>query len=138
MQIVELNPAGNFDPWEPSKLNELKNQRFPESLGQKLLFENEKVLLWELDLVPGQRHPFRKISRNHSWVTQSEGLAISRCCTGKISMLRFKNGDSTFFGLNGEVAIHDLENIGESNLLIHITEFKSINTTDIISNLESS
>lgn len=124
MQIVELNPVGNFDPWDPSKIEELKNDNIPETRGQKLVFENDKVILWELSLLPGERRPFCKITRDFNIVTRTEGLAITRCSTGQIFMLRINKGDSAFYELNGRVSIYDLENIGENELSIHITEFK--------------
>lgn len=124
MQVVELNPPGHFDPWEPTKLRELQKKQFPETLGHKLLFENDKVRFWELELEPGERLPFRAISRAYNWVALSEGLAIKRCGSGSISMLRFKIGESAFFDSNGRTAIHDFENIGENRLLLHLTEFK--------------
>ena len=57
---MELNPAGNFDPWEQEKIDELLHQKIKESLTDKLVFENESVKLWDLRLLPGERLDFRR------------------------------------------------------------------------------
>ncbi|KKM79940.1 hypothetical protein LCGC14_1344840, partial [marine sediment metagenome] len=48
MKCVELNPVGNFGPWEASKLRELKKKKLDNSIGQKLLFENNTIKIWEV------------------------------------------------------------------------------------------
>ena len=48
MQFVELNPVGNFDSWEQEKIDELLHQEIKDSLGNRLVFENESIKLWDL------------------------------------------------------------------------------------------
>lgn len=126
MKCIELNPAGSFDTWDPAKLEELKQKQIGEALGQNLLFENENIRVWKVVLFPGDRLPFRKINRNYSFVSMIEGLALTRCDNGKITMLRLKKGDTGFMPLEGTESIHDLENIGENILFLHAMEFKPL------------
>ncbi|WP_411031603.1 hypothetical protein [Spongiimicrobium sp. 3-5] len=134
MKCVELNPKGNFDPWESSKVQELKEQQVSKSLGQKLLFENENMLVWEVVLFPQERLPFRKQSTNYCWVSHTNGLVISRRGDGKINMIHLKKGDSQFFKAEDTNYISDLENIGENLIFINIMEFKPlIKKTETIS-----
>jgi len=123
MECVELNPVGNFDPWDPEKMHELKNN-ISESIGQHLLFENKWIRLWDIFLKPGQRLPFRLQNRSYSWTSLTEGLAISRYSNGKISLLRFRKGDNAYQEFTGSFVISDFENIGEEPLKINILEYK--------------
>ncbi len=126
MKCVELNPSGNFDPWDPSKLLELQRKKIDDRLGQKLLFENDRIKVWEIVLFPGERLPFRKISGNYNLMSMTEGIAISRYANGKITLVRIKRGDSMFMNHEGQEVIYDFENIGENILLLHAMEFKPL------------
>ncbi len=125
MKCVELNPPGNFESWEPSKLLELQRKKIDDRLGQKLLFENDKIKVWEVVLFPGERLP-RKISGNYNFTSMTEGLGISRYASGKINLVRIKKGDSMFMKHEGQPVIYDFENIGENILFLHAMEFKPL------------
>lgn len=126
MKCIELNPIGNFDSWEPSKLQELRKKDIEGRLGQKLLFENDTIRVWEVVLFPGERLPFRKISGNYNFTSITKGLAISRYANGKISLVRIHKGDSMFVKHEGQESIYDFENIGENILFLHAMEFKPL------------
>ncbi len=126
MKCIELNPSGNFDSWEPSKLLELQRNKIDGRLGQKLLFENDTIKVWEVVLLPGERLPFRKISGNYNFMSMTEGIAISRYANGKITLVRIKKGDSMFINHEGQEVIYDFENIGENILFLHAMEFKPL------------
>ncbi len=126
MKCVELNPIGNFDTWDPSKLGELKKQEIDNRLGQKLLFENDAIIVWEVVLFPGERLPFRKIVRNYNLVSMTGGLAVSRSANGEISLIRINKGDSMFVKHEDRESVYDFENIGENILFLHAMEFKPL------------
>ncbi len=124
MECVEINPIGNFDSWEPSKLEELEKNQISESLGQHLLLENANIRVWKVLLFPNERLPFRRSNTDSCWVSMVDGLAITRWDNGKITLLRFKKGDSIFWEPENKHTAFDLENIGEEPSLFHIMEFK--------------
>jgi len=125
MQCVELNPVGNFDPWEYEKINELFQQEITDALGDRLIFEDERYKLWDLDLAPGERIPFRRHNADYGWVCPTGGLALSRYGHGKIDMIKLEPGDTQFFQYRGKRYVNDLENIGEHPIRINILEYKS-------------
>ncbi len=127
MQCVELNPAGNFDPWEQEKIDELLHQEISQSLGDRLVFENESVKLWDLRLDPGERIPFRNHNTNYSWVCTTGGLALTRHGDGKINMIKLEPGDTEYCENMGKNYTNDLENIGENTIAINILEYKENN-----------
>lgn len=127
MQCVELNPVGNFDPWEQDKIDELLHEEITHSLGERLVFENESVKLWDLRLDPGERIPFRKHNANYSWVCTTGGLALTRHGNGKINMVKLDPGDTEYWEFKGKNYTNDLENIGEQPIVINILEYKENN-----------
>ncbi len=128
MECIEINAEGNFDTWESDKLLELQKNQIGECLGQNLLFENDNVRVWEVILMPRERLPFRKSNTDCCWVSLTKGLAISRLANGRITLIRLKKGDSTFWQSENDHTIFDIENIGENLLLFHISEFKPAGT----------
>ncbi|SHJ85514.1 hypothetical protein [Pseudozobellia thermophila] len=123
MIYQELNPAGNFDPWEASRLLELRKNKVSENLGQLLLFENDTIKVWEIFLQPGDRLGFRKTNRDYSFVAMADGLAVTRSSDGCISLIKIAKGDTGYIPCLGDDTVRDLENIGEGPLFIHVMEF---------------
>ncbi|WP_420399859.1 hypothetical protein [Flagellimonas sp.] len=128
MQCVELNPVGNFDPWDQKMLDELLHNDVKESLGDRLVFENETVKLWDIRLEPGERLPFRKHNANYNWVCVTGGLALTRHGNGKISMVKLEPGDTEYWEFRGKNYTNDLENIGDRTIAINVLEYKEVNT----------
>ncbi|MBT8296751.1 MAG: hypothetical protein KJO52_00325 [Maribacter sp.] len=124
LKYTDINTAGNFNTWNPSHLRELKSNDFTTDLGQKILFENDYLRIWEVVLLPKERLPFRKINLDYCWVAGSEGMVISRFSNGKIVLMHLEKGDSEFLEHDTKQAIYDLENIGEDILFFQMTEFK--------------
>lgn len=122
MNIVELNPPGNFGPWDQIKLDELKN---PPALFFKhgLLFENDTMRLWEISLKPRERLPFHKTEQNYSWTCLTDGLAITRVENGSVHLLKFKKGETHFWDLGYKGTVMDFENIGEKTLVLTVIEY---------------
>nr|WP_299345265.1 hypothetical protein [Allomuricauda sp.] len=132
MKCVQLNPEGNFDLWDLDKIRELHDcANLKDSVGQKLLFENETSRLWDLTLWPTQRIPFRKHRYPSSLVCMTSGLAISRYGNGKIDLIQFDKGDTEYVQPNESNFIYDLENIGEQILNLYILEFRHLQAIKI-------
>ncbi len=124
LKYIDINAAGNFNTWNPVHIAELKKKEFSTDLGQKVLFENEYLRIWEVILLPKERLPFRKINLGYCWVAGSEGMVISRFSDGKIVLIHVEKGDSEFLDHGNNYAIYDLENIGQDILFFQFTEFK--------------
>ena len=87
------------------------------TVGHEILFENERVRVWGLDLAPGERVPFHCHTSTYFWVCVDPGRAHQRYPNGQMETFEFRNGDVDFLDvLPGESLIHDLDNCGESRL----------------------
>ena len=123
MQIVELNPIGNFDSWNPIKLEELRKVHSSKTLRQHLLFENDTMRFWNIRLKPHERIPFHKRAQYYSWTCLTDGLAILRNGNGRINMIKFKKRETNYWNLGKNGTIADIENIGEEILELHVIEY---------------
>ncbi len=124
LKYVTINDAGNFNTWNPAHITELKNNEISADLGQRILFENEYLRIWEVVLLPKERLPFRKIDLDYCWLAASEGMMISRFSDGKIVLMHLEKGDSEFLEHENKHAIYDLENVGQDTLIFQMTQYK--------------
>lgn len=124
LKYVAINDAGNFNTWNPAHIRELKNNEISNDLGQKILFENEYLRIWEVVLLPKERLPFRKMNLDYCWIAGSEGMMITRFSDGKIVLMHLEKGDSEFLEHENKHAIYDLENVGQDTLIFQMTEYK--------------
>ena len=131
MKCVELNPVGNFDSWEPIKLEELKGKDIGSISSSNLIFENQSLKLFSFTLQPYERIPFRQHGYDFSWTCPSGGLAISRNSNGKITLLRIDRGATGYYTLERDSSIFDLENIGENLLEIMLIEHKTLTCSQV-------
>jgi hypothetical protein len=120
---TEINAKGNFDTWPDARLKELKEANYSDSVGE-VLFENNEIMLWEINLAPFERLPFWRHINNYSCTCISEGLALTRNVNGRISLIRMKKGDYLYANCLGNELIRDLENIGDTNIKVAIVEEK--------------
>jgi hypothetical protein len=84
-------------------------------IATNLLFENERVRIWEMLLEPGQRIPFHHHRTAYFWVCQEGGRGIQRFPDGTMLHVEFEPNDFDFLDeerLETD-AIHDFENSGD-------------------------
>ncbi len=124
LKYIDINESGNFSTWNPAHIRELNEAEFSADLGQKVLFENDYLRVWEIVLLPKERMSFRRIQSDFCWVSGTEGIVISRFEDGKIILMHVEKGDSEFLRHKNNHAIFDLENIGDDIMFFQITEFK--------------
>ena len=124
LKYIDINESGNFNTWNPVHIRELNEAEFNADLGQKVLFEDDYIRVWEILLLPAERMPFRRIQSDFCWVSGTEGMVISRYEDGKIILLHIEKGDSEFLRHKNDPTIYDLENIGDNIMFFQITEFK--------------
>ncbi len=122
MELVELNPKGNFNSWDKSKLEEIKQEKYDTNIGS-CLYENSEIRVWEIRLKPNQRLPFREHKNNYSCSSLTEALLLMRNINGQINLLRMNKGEHFFWKFeNNGPTVHDIENIGENIVKIAVIE----------------
>src|SRR3954471_15101658 len=85
-------------------------------IATKVLFENERVRIWELALTPGERAPFHCHAVPYLFVCVDAGKALSRFANGTTVTMDYAVGDTWFDELADGAEVHDLENVGSTRL----------------------
>jgi quercetin dioxygenase-like cupin family protein len=112
MRVIE---EGRFDPSDFSA--ELAEAATNHEVGSKLLFDNDRVRVWEVRLEPGDRCSFHSHTHPYFWTCVSEGTGRQRSSDGAIRTGRYEVGQ-TYFSEHSvaDPLVHDLENVGETVL----------------------
>jgi quercetin dioxygenase-like cupin family protein len=93
-------------------------------VGSRLVSESERVRVWALSLKPGERIGFHTHVLDYFWTAVTGGRARSHYADGHIAEVLYEPGDTKHHTFHaGEFMIHDLENIGETELTFTTVEF---------------
>ena len=105
---------GEFDT--EAFADELRDAEGNREIATRVLFENERVRVWELALEPGQRAPFHCHAVPYFFTCVDAGRALSRFPNGRSVEMDYAEGDTWFDELPNGSEVHDLENIGDTRL----------------------
>jgi quercetin dioxygenase-like cupin family protein len=93
-------------------------------VGEQLISETERVRVWSIRLKPGERLGFHTHVLDYFWTAVTGGRARSHFNDGRVVDVVYKPGDVKHLAFKeGELMIHDLENVGETDLLFTTVEF---------------
>jgi quercetin dioxygenase-like cupin family protein len=133
-----LNDQGEFDmtkfvierwPDAPTEWPEALRREFAAragvgQVGSRLVSATDRVRVWSLSLKPGERIGFHTHVLDYFWTAVTGGRARSRYNDGRVAEVSYKPGDTQHHKYAaGEFMIHDLENIGETELVFTTVEF---------------
>jgi hypothetical protein len=86
-------------------------------VGTRLLFENERVRVWDLTLQPGERVPFHRHRTSYFYRCHAGGPTLVRTPGGEAYIFASESDEVTFHAIEpDERVVHDLENVGEATL----------------------
>jgi len=103
----------HFDP--AASGDELR--RAPENfqVGSRLLFENERVRVWDITLAPGDRLPFHCHRTSYFYRCESAGISRVGAPDGTARTYDSPQDEVVFHDIRpGETLVHDLANAGET------------------------
>jgi quercetin dioxygenase-like cupin family protein len=111
--------------WGEELSRELRENEFNGRVGQHLRSETDEVRVWTIRLAPGERVAFHRHQLRYFWMALTPGRSRSRFWTGETRETDYREGDVRHFDYGaGEFMIHDLENIGDTELLFVTVEMK--------------
>lgn len=115
---------GRFDPADYG--DELAVAQSNHHVGTKLVFENDRVGIWEVRLRPGERAPFHIHDKPYFWTVVDAGTGRQRSDDGTYVIRRYEVGD-TSFGTHSEdhFMVHDFENYGDTEIRFITVELYS-------------
>jgi len=94
-------------------------------VGLELLSENERSRVWMIRLAPGERCGFHRHVLDYFWTCISGGRARQYVHDGSIIECSYKPGETRHETYGpGEFKVHDLANLGDTELVFITVEFK--------------
>ena len=114
-------PAGLPEALEEEFVRNFHNGR----VGSRLVSETEDFRVWVLTLSPGERTEFHRHQLHYFWTAMAGGVSRSRYQDGRVLETKYAVGDTRHFRFEqGQFQIHDLENIGDTDLMFVTVESK--------------
>ncbi|MBA8841310.1 hypothetical protein [Ochrobactrum sp. RH2CCR150] len=110
--------------WSPELRDEYLAHRGNGYVGSKLVSQSHRVRVWYLSLKPGERIGFHTHVLDYFWTVLTPGKALSHYADGRTAETAYAAGDTKHFEFgSGEFMTHDLENIGDTELVFTTVEF---------------
>ena len=110
--------------WPAALRDEFKRNQFSPRVGTRLLSQNSRVRVWEIRLKPSERIGFHRHVLDYFWTAVTPGKARSYQQDGSVVETVYAAGQTCHLTYGpGEFKIHDLENIGDSELIFTTVEF---------------
>jgi quercetin dioxygenase-like cupin family protein len=120
-------PADPVTPsaeWPQTLRDEFASNSGNVEVGQRLLSETERVKIWYISLKPGERLPVHKHLLDYFWTVTSAGHGQSHAHDGSQAEHTYQVGETLHRKFDGgEFMMHDLQNIGETDLAFITVEF---------------
>jgi beta-alanine degradation protein BauB len=94
------------------------------AVGTRLLFENDRVRVWDLQLNPGEAIPLHRHEHDYLYVVIGDGLLQTEYVEGSADPPRqMQDGDVRFRAVDTE-AVHAARNVGQSRWRNIVVELK--------------
>ena len=93
-------------------------------VGNQLVSETDTVRVWTIRLKPGERFGFHRHVLNYFWTSVSGGRGRQHLMDGTTVEFTYQPGETrheTYAA--GEYKVHDLENIGDKEMVFMTVEF---------------
>lgn len=124
MTSTNLLPGTDAARWPEAIRAELEAGAFNPRVGTRLLSETDRVRVWEIRLAPGERIGFHRHVLDYFWTAVTPGRALSRQGDGTLVEATYAAGQTQHSAYErGASKVHDLENIGDTELVFTTVEF---------------
>ena len=96
-----------------------------DEIGTKLLFENEQVKVWDLELAPGENLGKHRHKNDYVLIFIGNGKIRGTNADGTTRFeSEMHDSDVVFRTIDGDEDVHDAHNIGDTTLRNFIIELK--------------
>lgn len=121
----ELITSG-FEGWSDEIKEEFKRNEFNGNIGSELVFENDRVRVWHMTLAPGEKMPVHRHVLDYFWTAITPGRFLQRTYDGTTYESDYEAGLTHYYKVGeGEFALHNLENVGDTTMIFTAVEFKN-------------
>jgi len=112
--------------WPAAIAAELERERQNPNgcVGNALVSENERVRVWTIRLAPGQRWGFHRHVLDYFWTCVTGGRGRQHVHDGSTVEYTYQPGETRHETYAvGQYKVHDLENIGDREMVFLTVEF---------------
>jgi beta-alanine degradation protein BauB len=112
--------------WPPTIAAEFERERQNNNgcVGTRLLSESERVRVWIIRLVPGERIGFHRHVLDYFWTSVTGGRGRQHVHDGSTVEYTYQPGETRHETYGpGEFKVHDLENLGDKEMVFMTIEF---------------
>jgi beta-alanine degradation protein BauB len=113
-------------PWPAEVAAEFEREAKQNNpcVGSTLLSETERVRVWEIRLKPGERVGFHRHVLDYFWTSVTGGRGRQHVHDGSTVEYTYQPGETRHETYGpGEFKVHDLENIGDGDMVFMTIEF---------------
>jgi len=94
-------------------------------VGSQLLSETDRSRVWIIRLVPGERIGFHRHVLDYFWTSVNGGRGLQHVHDGTTVEYTYQPGETRHESYAaGEFKVHDLENLGDRDMIFMTVEFK--------------
>ena len=112
------------EDWPVWLIEEFERNQYNACVGTQLLSETDRVRVWTIRLKPGERIGFHRHVLDYFWTAVTTGVGLSHMQDGSTIERDYHVGETQHESYGpGEYKVHDLENIGDSELVFTTVEF---------------
>lgn len=127
----ELSTQG-YQDWSDEIKREFVENEFNGHIGSELVYENDRVRVWTINLAPGETLPVHRHVLDYFWVALTPGRFLQRTYDGTTYESNYEAGLTHYYKVKkGEFALHNLENVGSTHMVFCATEFKNSENTPL-------
>lgn len=128
--LADLPLAGelvgtDFTGWSAAIRSDFATNAHNGAVGSRLLSETDRVRVWEIRLQPGERVHAHRHVLDYFWTAITAGRSRQHTFDGTTREVAYTPGETRHYTFGpGEFLLHDLENIGDTELIFSTVEFK--------------
>ncbi|MGC1350097.1 MAG: hypothetical protein WA858_10005 [Xanthobacteraceae bacterium] len=112
--------------WTPALIAEFERERASNNpcVGNMLVSESKRVRVWMIKLAPGERFGFHRHVHDYFWTCVTGGRGRQHVHEGTTVEYSYAPGETRHETYGpGEFKVHDLENIGDKEMVFMTIEF---------------
>ena len=112
------------EDWPQWVTDEFQRNQHNGCVGTELVSETDRVRVWTIRLAPGERIGFHRHVLDYFWTAITAGTALSHMQDCSTRERRYYAGETQHESYGaGQYKVHDLENIGDAELVFATVEF---------------
>ncbi len=124
LTLAQKTEQTNQLPWTAELQAEFERNQHNGCVGTELVSESNRVRVWMIHLAPGQRIAFHRHVLDYFWTAVNTGRGRQHMPDGATVEKTYQAGETRHETYKlGEYKIHDLENIGDTELVFTTVEF---------------